>query len=186
MDVDRFSHLTTESRRTFFQATTVVNSFKLDRIDLRILAHLQKNGRITNVELSNAVCLSPSPCLVRVKRLEQAGYITSYSAHIDLAKLGDILTVFTEVTLSDHHFEDFSRFEKSIRQVDEVIECHLVSGGYDYLLKFVVRGVNHYQTLMEGLLERNIGIEKYFSYIVIKTPFVKSHLPIEQLFSQHL
>jgi len=164
----------------------VATSFKLDRIDLRILAHLQKNGRITNVELSEAVCLSPSPCLVRVKRLEQAGYITSYSAQIDLAKLGDVLTVFTEVTLSDHHVEDFSRFEKAIRQVDEVIECHLVSGGYDYLLKFVVRGVNHYQTLIEGLLERNIGIAKYFSYIVIKTPFVKSHLPIEQLFSQHL
>jgi DNA-binding Lrp family transcriptional regulator len=168
------------------QAITVVTPFKLDRIDLRILAHLQKNGRITNVELSNAVCLSPSPCLVRVKRLEQAGYITSYSAQIDLAKLGDVLTVFTEVTLSDHHAEDFSRFEKSIRQVDEIIECHLVSGGYDYLLKFVARGVNHYQSLMEGLLERNIGIEKYFSYIVIKTPFIKNHLPIEQLFSQHL
>jgi DNA-binding Lrp family transcriptional regulator len=168
------------------QAITVVTPFKLDRIDLRILAHLQKNGRITNVELSNAVCLSPSPCLVRVKRLEQAGYITSYSAQIDLAKLGDVLTVFTEVTLSDHHAEDFSRFEKSIRQIDEIIECHLVSGGYDYLLKFVARGVNHYQSLMEGLLERNIGIEKYFSYIVIKTPFIKNHLPIEQLFSQHL
>jgi DNA-binding Lrp family transcriptional regulator len=94
--------------------------------------------------------------------------------------------VFTQVTLSDHHAEDFSRFERSIRLVDEVIECHLVSGGYDYLLKFVVRGVNHYQTLMEELLERNLGIEKYFSYIVIKTPFIKSHLPIEQLFSQHL
>lgn len=161
-------------------------NFKLDRIDLRILAHLQENGRITNVELANAVCLSPSPCLVRVKRLEKAGYITNYSAHINLAKLGDVLTVFTQVTLSDHHAEDFRRFEKSIRLVDEVIECHLVSGGYDYLLKFVVRGVNHYQTLMEGLLERNLGIEKYFSYIVIKTPFIKSHLPIEQLFSQHL
>jgi DNA-binding Lrp family transcriptional regulator len=171
---------------SFIQAGAAVIPFKLDRIDLRILAHLQKNGRITNVELSNAVCLSPSPCLVRVKRLEQAGYITSYSAQIDLTKLGDVLTVFTEVTLSDHHYDDFSRFEKVIRQVDEVIECHLVSGGYDYLLKFVVRGVNHYQTLIEGLLERNIGIEKYFSYIVIKTPFIKSHLPIEQLFGQNL
>ncbi|MHC9083523.1 Lrp/AsnC family transcriptional regulator [Luteimonas sp. RIT-PG2_3] len=164
----------------------MTTSFKLDRIDLRILSHLQKNGRITNVELSNAVSLSPSPCLVRVKRLEQAGYITSYSAQIDLAKLGDTLTVFTEVTLSDHHIDDFSRFEKAIRQVDEVIECHLVSGGYDYLLKFMVRGVNHYQTLIEGLLERNIGIEKYFSFIVIKSPFIKAHLPIEKLFTPNL
>jgi len=160
----------------------MVTPCKLDRIDLRILATLQKNGRITNVELANAVCLSPSPCLVRVKRLEKAGYITGYSARLDLAKLGDVLSIFTEVTLNDHHFEDFRRFEKAIVQVDEIIECHLVSGSYDYLLKFVCRGVNHYQAVIEGLLERNIGIEKYFSYIVIKTPFVKSHLPIEQLF----
>ncbi|WP_454831839.1 Lrp/AsnC family transcriptional regulator [Pseudoxanthomonas wuyuanensis] len=158
-------------------------SLKLDRIDLRILSHLQKNGRITNVELANAVNLSPSPCLIRVKRLEQAGYITGYSAQLDLSKLGDTLTVFTEVTLSDHHSDDFSRFEKAIRQVDEVIECHLVSGGYDYLLKFVARGVNHYQSLMEDLLERNLGIEKYFSYIVIKSPFIKTHYPIDRLFN---
>jgi len=155
---------------------------KLDRTDLRILAALQKNGRITNVELANAVCLSPSPCLVRVKRLEQAGYITGYSARLDLAKLGDILHVFTEITLNDHHFEDFRRFEEVIVKVDEIIECHLVSGGYDYLLKFVCRGVNHYQQVIEGLLERNVGIAKYFSYIIIKTPFTKPHLPIEQLF----
>ena len=155
---------------------------KLDRIDLRILGHLQKNGRVTNVELASAVNLSPSPCLIRVKRLEQAGYITGYAAQVDLAKLGDTLTVFTEVTLSDHHRQDFARFENAIRAVDEVIECHLVSGGYDYLLKFIARGVNHYQTLMEDLLERNIGIEKYFSYIVIKSPFIKTHYPIERLF----
>jgi len=159
---------------------------KLDRIDLRILAQLQKRGRITNVELSQAVNLSPSPCLVRVKRLEQAGYITSYAAQLDLSKLGDTLTVFAEITLADHHFEDFSRFENAIRQVDEIIECHMVSGGYDYLVKFIVRGVNHYQTLMESLLERDIGIEKYFSYIVIKTPFVKPHVPVEQLFGHNL
>ncbi|HSH88861.1 MAG TPA: Lrp/AsnC ligand binding domain-containing protein, partial [Ramlibacter sp.] len=86
-----------------------------------------------------------------------------------------------EVTLQDHKREDFVLFETSIRPIDEIIECHLVSGGYDYLLKFVTRGVNHYQSIIEGLLERNIGIEKYFSYIVIKTPFVKTFYPIERL-----
>jgi DNA-binding Lrp family transcriptional regulator len=159
----------------------VAATIKLDRIDLRILSHLQTHGRITNVDLANAVNLSPSPCLIRVKRLEKAGYIIGYAAQIDLAKLGDTLTVFTEVTLSDHLREDFARFERAIRKVDEVIECHLVSGGYDYLLKFVTRGVNHYQALMEDLLERNLGIEKYFSFIVIKTIFVKAHYPIEHL-----
>lgn len=155
---------------------------KLDRLDLRILAQLQKNGRMTNVDLADAVGLSASPCLIRVKRLEQAGYIGGYSAQIRMDKLGDILTVFTEVTLEDHHREDFARFEKAVYAIDEIVECHLVSGGYDYLLKFITRGVNHYQELMENLLERNIGIEKYFSFIVIKSPFIKTHYPIERLF----
>lgn len=158
--------------------------FKIDRLDLRILSRLQTQGRMTNVDLADAVGLSPSPCLIRVKRLEQAGYISGYGAHLRLEKLGDTLTVFTEVTLSDHHREDFIRFESAIREIDEILECHLVSGGYDYLLRFLTRGVNHYQQVIEGLLERNIGIEKYFSYIVIKSPFVKSHFPIERLFPE--
>ena len=156
---------------------------KLDRLDLRILCHLQKNGRASNVEIADEVGLSPSPCLVRVKRLEQAGYISGYSAQLRLEKLGDTLTVFTEVTLTDHHREDFIRFESAIREVDEILECHLVSGGYDYLLRFLTRGVNHYQEIIESLLERNIGIEKYFSYIVIKSPIEKLHYPLTKLFN---
>ncbi|MBY0360575.1 MAG: Lrp/AsnC family transcriptional regulator [Phreatobacter sp.] len=157
-------------------------SSKLDRIDLKILAELQKNGRITNVELADAVGLSPSPCLTRVKRLETSGYIVGYGAQIQLRKLGDVLFVFTEVTLSDHRYDDFARFEGAIRNIPEILECHLVSGGYDYLLKFVTKGVNNYQDIMENLLERGVGIEKYFSYIVIKSPFVKAHYPIDRLF----
>lgn len=155
---------------------------KLDRIDLKILAELQKQGRITNVELADAVGLSPSPCLTRVKRLEAAGYITGYSAQLELKKLGDVLTVFTQVTLSDHRSDDFARFEAAVRGIGEIVECHLVSGGHDYLLKFITNGVNHYQSVIEMMLERNIGIEKYFSYIVIKTSFVKTYYPIERLF----
>jgi DNA-binding Lrp family transcriptional regulator len=154
---------------------------KLDRIDINILAQLQKNGRITNINLAKAVALSPSPCLLRVKRLEEAGYITSYNARIDLAKLGETITVFTEVTLNDHHREDFMKFEASIRTIDEVIECHLVSGGYDYLLRFIARGVAHYQSVIENILERDIGVAKYFSYIVIKSPIEKLHYPLAKL-----
>lgn len=155
---------------------------KLDRIDINILAQLQRNGRITNINLANAVALSPSPCLLRVRRLEQAGYIKSYNAHIDIARLGETITVFTEVTLSDHKREDFAKFEEAIRTIDEVIECHLISGGYDYLLRFITRGVAHYQSVIEGILERDIGVAKYFSYIVIKTPFQKLHYPLAKLF----
>ncbi len=157
-------------------------NFKLDRIDIRILSCLQKNGRMTNIDLADSVGLSPSPCLIRVKRLEKAGYIGGYNADIRLEKLGDVQMVFTEVTLSDHRREDFVRFESAIRSVDEIVECHLVSGGYDYLLKFVTRNVVHYQTVVEALLDQNIGIEKYFSYVVIKSPFEKKTYPINELF----
>ena len=157
---------------------------KLDRIDIRILSHLQKNGRVTNVELADAVGLSASPCLVRVKRLEKAGYITGYGAHIQMQKLGATQMIFTEVTLSDHRSSDFARFEQYVRKVDEVVECHLVSGGYDYLLKFVTRNVPHYQEVMERLLEVGIGIEKYFSYVVIKSVFVKQYLPLEKFLAE--
>ena len=160
------------------------DALKLDRIDIRILAHLQANGRITNVDLADAVGLSPSPCLIRVKRLEKAGFIAGYGAHVQMEKLGTTQLVFTQVTLSDHRREDFIKFETAIRRIDEVVECHLVSGGFDYLLKFVTRSVVHYQTIMEEVLERSVSIEKYFSYIVIKSPFVKTHCPIEKLFPE--
>ncbi len=154
---------------------------KLDAIDINILAKLQDNGRLTNVVLADAVGLSPSPCLARVRRLEQAGYIASYGARLNLVRLTDHIFVFTEVTLTDHKREDFVKFEAEIRRVEQVLECHLVSGGYDYLLKFVVRSVGRYQELMESILERNLGVEKYFSYIVIKTVFTRDAVPIRSL-----
>jgi len=144
---------------------------KLDRIDIHILAQLQHNGRLANNELAQKVGLSPSPCLARVRRLEQAGYISGTHARLDLAKLTEHITVFTEITLHHHRREDFIKFEQAIRRYDAVQECHLVSGGYDYLLKVITRSVAHYQELIEQMLEHNIGIAKYFSYIVIKPIF---------------
>ncbi|BFM51167.1 winged helix-turn-helix transcriptional regulator [Marinomonas sp. THO17] len=157
---------------------------KLDRLDIRILSHLQRNGRISNVHLADAVGLSPSPCLTRVKRLEKSGYIVDYGAHIQLEKLGTIQRVFTQITLKDHRPDHFAQFEAYIRKVDEVQECHLVSGGFDYQLIFLTRNVVHYQTVMEDLLDQNIFIDKYFSYIVIKSPIVKKFYPIDNLFMQ--
>lgn len=159
-------------------------ALKLDRIDIRILSHLQRNGRITNVDLADAVGLSASPCLIRVKRLEKAGYITGYGAQLQLEKLGDMQVVFTQVTLSDHRREDFSKFEAAVRSIDEVVECHLVSGGFDYLLKFVTRSVAHYHSIAEDVLRQDVNIDKYFSYIVIKSPIGKNHYPIEKLFNR--
>ncbi|MBK1699160.1 Lrp/AsnC family transcriptional regulator [Rhodovibrio salinarum] len=156
---------------------------KLDRIDLKILYELQRNGRVSNVELADLVNLSPSPCLLRVKKLQSAGYITGYFAQIDLAKLGETLTVFTEVTLKNHRQIDFVRFQEAIEKIDSCVECHLVSGGYDYLLKFVTAGIIDYQQTMELLIESEVGIDKYFSFVVIKSPFVKTHVPLTRIFS---
>ena len=161
------------------------SAFKLDRIDIRILAHLQQSGRIANVDLADAVGLSASPCLIRVKRLEKGGYVTGYGAHVEMEKIGNLQLVFTQITLTDHRREDFSKFEAALRQIDEIVECHMVSGGFDYLLKFVTTGVVHYQTIIEGLLDGHLGIYKYFSYIVIKSPFTKGYYPVEKLFDQH-
>ncbi|MDJ0608838.1 MAG: Lrp/AsnC family transcriptional regulator [Kiloniellales bacterium] len=143
---------------------------KLDRIDLKILAALQAEGRLSNVDLAGRVGLSPSPCLQRVKRLEAAGFITGYEAVLDLAKLGETVTVFTEITLTSHARADFLRFEAVIAEEPSVVECHLISGGYDYLVKFLTRGIADYQAIVERLLAADVGIAKYFSYIVIKSP----------------
>ena len=155
---------------------------KLDRIDIKILHELQKNGRVTNVELAKLVNLSASPCLMRVKKLQAEGYISGYSAQINVAKLGAPLTVFTEVTLKNHQQIDFARFIAAIEKIDEVVECHLVSGGYDYLMKIMTAGISEYQSIMERLSSLDIGIDKYFSFVVLKSPIARPHVPLRSLF----
>ncbi len=157
---------------------------RLDRIDMNILTQLQQNGRITNAQLADAVGLSPSPCLMRVKRLQAEGFITGYSADLDLRKLGDSLTILVEVTLEKHRAESFQRFETRLRRFREVVECHLISGGFDYLVTFVVRDLSHYQSIIEALTDDNTGIAQYFSYVVIKTPIRRQPVPLRQIFER--
>lgn len=154
---------------------------KLDRIDINILAELQKNCRLTNLELADRVHLSASPCLARMKRLREAGFILGFNAQLDLARLADVLTVFTEVTLARHRTEDFARFVAAIEQIEHVVECHLVSSGYDYLVKFNTCGIAQYQKLVEQLLDMDLGITKYFSYIVFKTPVMPRQVPVSAI-----
>ncbi|WP_244818281.1 Lrp/AsnC family transcriptional regulator [Caballeronia sp. Lep1P3] len=157
---------------------------KLDRIDLHILAQLQEQGRMTNDELANAVSLSPASCLARVGRLEQAGYIAGYGARLDLRAFDDVQTVFAEITLTDRRREDFAKFEAAIGAVEEIVECHLASGEYDYLLKFITRSVSHYHRVIEALIARDIGIDRHFSYVIVRTPLVRTGYPLESLFPQ--
>ena len=155
---------------------------KLDRIDIKILYELQKNGRITNVELAELVNLSPSPCLMRVKKLQAERYIVRYSAQIDIAKLGRTLTVFTEITLKNHRQIDFARFLAAIDKVDAAVECHRVSARYDYLMKFVAAGIGEYQEIMERLGEVNYYVHERLGAVVLKSPIIKAHMPLPSLF----
>ncbi|MDX1709870.1 MAG: Lrp/AsnC family transcriptional regulator [Rhodovibrionaceae bacterium] len=141
---------------------------KLDRLDIKILSVLQREGRITKVRLADEIGLSPSPCMERVRRLENAGYICGYRAEIDLAKLSAVATVFVEVTLKSHEATDFERFERAMADCPWVSECYAIGGGIDYLLKVVARDITHYQALMDDFLEQDIGIGRYFTYVVTK------------------
>lgn len=140
----------------------------LDRFDLKILAHLEREGRCSNVELANAVGLSQSPCLVRTKRLQETGVIRGYGADIALEKLGNCVSVFSEVTIGSHRPADFRKFEQAVDHHPEIVEWYNVSGGYDYLLKIVAPNIAHFQELMERLLQDEIGIEKFTSRIVLR------------------
>ena len=152
---------------------------RLDAIDLKILATLQKQGRITKLALSESVNLSPTPCWERLKRLEKAGLIKGYRADIDLAKLGGSATVLVEVILKQHRFEDFETFERAVRKIPEIIECLATGGGIDYLLKIVTTDIDAYQRLIDELLTANICIDRYFTYIVTRSVKSAAQPPVE-------
>lgn len=123
----------------------------LDRIDLMILSTLQGDGRISNVELAKKVNLSASPCLDRVKRLENEGYIERYGAFLNARKLNYGMSAFVQVTLSRTTSDAFKRFNKEVVTIKEVAECHLVAGGYDYLLKIRFADIENYRLVLEKI-----------------------------------
>lgn len=130
----------------------------MDAIDRKILRALSRQGRLTNAELAEEVGLSPSPCWTRVKRLEQAGVIRGYVALLDQAALGLPDTVFIEVMMERHDEEHLRRFEAAVRDIPEILECHLVTGEYDYVIKAAVGGTVGYERLLRDRLYRLPGV----------------------------
>ncbi len=159
------------------------SSVTLDQFDIKILVHLQREGRCTNVELATAIGLSESPCLFRTKRLQELGIIRGFGADVALEKLGSYVIVFSEVTLSCHQPPDFRKFEAGAGKYREIVECYNISGGYDYLLKIVAPSVACFQALMERLLDDDIGIAKFSSRIVLRQPFSPRAFPLDVLIS---
>jgi DNA-binding Lrp family transcriptional regulator len=154
------------------------SAVSLDRFDLKILVHLQREGRCSNVDLAEHVGLSPSPCLLRTKRLQVAGLIRSYGADIALDKLGDYVIVFSEITINSHRPHDFRKFEAGVTKYEEIVECYNVSGGYDYLLKIVAPSLGYFQELMEKMLKDSIGIERFASRIVLRQSLGRREYPL--------
>jgi len=156
----------------------------LDRIDLKILATLQDEGRITKLKLAERAGLSPTPCWERLQRLEKAGVITGYHARVALSRVARSTTIWTEMTLKSHGRADFDRFEAAVREIPEIVECWATGGGIDYLVRFVVRDVDTYQRLVDEMLTAEIGIDRYFTYIVTRPVKDATQLPIDRLLDE--
>ncbi len=130
----------------------------MDTKDRQILRELQRDGRLTNAELSERVNLSPSPCLRRVKNLEKAGVIDRYVAIVDREAAGFPVTAYVQVTLARHDREIVEGFERRVRETRQILSCHLLTGSSDYLLQIVVAGLDAYEEFMRDTLHTTPGI----------------------------
>ncbi len=148
----------------------------MDKTDRNILRILQTEGRLSNVELARRVNLSPTPCAERVRRLEREGYIRGYRAELDPVKLDAALLVFVEINLTHTAGNVFNEFRTAIQQLPEVLDCHLVSGNFDYLIKARVRDVHQYRELLGEKLLELPGVSGSRSYVVMEE--VKESLTI--------
>ncbi len=151
---------------------------KLDKTDRKILGILQQNGRISNVDLAKQVNLSPTPCLERVRRLEREGFIDKYVAILNSAKLGLGVSAFIEVTLSNTTTDALREFGREMKSLSEVTGCHMVAGGFDYLIQIWVADMKGYQIFLGEKLAAIPLVAQAHTYIVIDEVKSETALPI--------
>lgn len=144
------------------------NTKDLDFIDQHILAAIQNDGRMTIVELADRVGITKSPCLARLRALEKGGYILGYRALLDAKKLGQGYLVYVQVKLLDTTLARLEEFNHAVRQIPQVQSCHMMSGGYDYLLKVRTRDMDEYRLLLGDVLSRLPGIGQTSTYPVME------------------
>ncbi len=155
-----------------------IAQMSLDEIDRRILRALQRNGRMSNAEMSDDVHLSPSACHRRVQRLEKEGYIRDYVALLDARKLDVPTTVFVEITLRGQADDILDAFEKSVSRIPDVLECHLMAGTADYLLKVVAENTEDFARIHRQYLARLPGVQGMQSNFALRTVFKTTALPV--------
>lgn len=144
-------------------------SIKLDQIDRKILDILQKEAKITNAQLSKEIGLSPAPTLERVKKLEQTGIIQSYHARLDPTKIGLGVSTFVHVSLKGHNKKNINTFLEAINQIDEIIECHHITGTGDFILKVIAKDISSYQTLMLERVSEIEVVDNMQSMVILST-----------------
>ncbi|MHB1232332.1 MAG: Lrp/AsnC family transcriptional regulator [Burkholderiales bacterium] len=155
------------------------NIINIDRFDRQILQALQQDGRISNQELADRIGLSPSPCLRRVRALEEAGFITGYRALVDAKALGLSLMALIHISMDQHTPERFKHFEAAIVKIPEVMECLLITGQTaDYQLKVVVQDMDAYQALLLNRITRIPGVTGVHSSFVLRRVVDKTALPV--------
>ena len=150
----------------------------IDETDRRILKVLQRQGRISNAELSEAANLSASACHRRVQRLEKEGYISDYVALLNARKMGVPTTVFVEITLQAQADEVLDAFEKAVGRIPDVLECHLMAGSADYLLKVVAENTDDFARIHRQHLARLPGVAQMQSSFALRTVFKTTALPV--------
>lgn len=151
---------------------------KLDEIDRRILLALQRNGRLQNVELAKQVGLSPSPCLRRVRMLEEAGVIERYVALLNASKIGMSLTVFVRVWLTGQDADTVDCFTESVKKLPQVVECHLMAGDCDFLLRVVAADLDSYRRFQIEHLTRIKGVQSVKTEIPMQKIKLSTELPL--------
>lgn len=151
---------------------------RLDEADRRLLRTLQSDGRISNLELAQRCNLSPSACSERVRRLREQGFITGYSAILDPAKVGRALLIFVEVLLDRTTGELFESFAAAARRAPEVLECHMVAGGFDYLIKARVQDMQAYRAFLGEILVNMPGVRETRTYAVLEEVKNTNQLPV--------
>ncbi len=150
----------------------------LDRTDRRILECLQADGRISNVNLARKVNLTPTPCIERVKRLERQGYIRGYTALLNPEMVNASLLVFVEIDLSHNSPDAFRKFRDEARRLPEILDCHLVSGNFDYLIKARVSDMKAYRELLGEKILSLPGVNDSRSYVVMEEIKETLNLPL--------
>ena len=155
---------------------------KLSKIDRHILSEIQNNARISNLDLANKIGLSPSPCLRRVKQLEEAGFIDDYVARLNEQKLNLKLIALIQISMDRHTPERFENFESIVKKYEEVLECYLITGqNADYLLKVIVPDMEYYQDFLLGRLTRIEGVTGVQSSFIMRKVIDKTALPLGHL-----